>query len=310
MNTPAFPYKIFELPIPISGHEGRSHLFLIQSAKTALIDTGPASTLPLLFARLEELDIDPLSIDYVLGTHIHLDHLGGLNQALIRMPRAKAVVHPRGLPHLEQPAKLWQASLEMSGAIALEYGRPQPVATDKLLAAGEGQVIELGGIRLEIIFTPGHAGHHLSFIDRQNGNLFAGEAAGVYFPDNGVNRPASPIPFDMAQTLASLDKLIATQPRIVYYCHYGSVNPGLANLQNFRRQLLLWNDTVSKYFVPGKELDDALVETIVDALISQDGTKAQICQFSPQRLKPELYFLRNNVRGFWDYFLRKNLKPT
>jgi glyoxylase-like metal-dependent hydrolase (beta-lactamase superfamily II) len=114
-----FSNKIFDIPIPIPGHEEVSHLFLIRSQRTALIDTGPASTLPLLYSKLADLNINTDDIEYVLGTHIHLDHLGGLNQALKRMPRATVVVHPKGIPHLLQPQKLWQASLEMSGDTAL-----------------------------------------------------------------------------------------------------------------------------------------------------------------------------------------------
>lgn len=303
------PGKIFDIPSPIPGDEGNTHLYLIQSTRTALIDTGPASSLPLVFAKLDELHFDPRDIDYILSSHIHLDHLGGLNRALLRMPRTRVIVHPRGIPHLIHPEKLWQASFEMSGQVALAYGRPEPVGPEKLMAAEEGQQIDLGGIRLEIIFTPGHAAHHLSYIDRENGNLFAGEAAGVYFPDSGVIRPASPPPFDLAQTLNSLDKMIATQPRHIYYSHYGFARPGLAKLEKFRRQLLLWQDTVARFFTPNRELDSNLVELIVDEIITQDGSISQMRQFSAGRQKTEFFFLRNNVRGFWGYF-QQNTRST
>jgi glyoxylase-like metal-dependent hydrolase (beta-lactamase superfamily II) len=307
IETPS--YKILDLPIPIPGNEGCTHIFLVKSIKNALIDTGPASSLPLLLPKLEELGVNPRNIDYILGTHIHLDHLGGLSQALDHMPQAQVIVHPRGIPHLKQPERLWQASLEMSGQIANEYGRPLPVSAEKLTIAEEGSIIDLGGIQLEVLFTPGHAVHHLSFVDRQNGNLFAGEAAGVYFPDNGVNRPACPTPFDFGLTLSSLDKLIATRPEILFYCHYGSARPGLAILQASRRQLLLWYAVVSDYFSSHKQLDENLITAVVDEIITRDGTKAQFSQFSPQHLKSELYYLRNNVRGFWQYFQRHHNGP-
>ncbi len=309
MKAEISPDKIFDLPIPIPGHEGSTHLYLIQSTKNALIDTGPASPLPLVFAKLRELHLDPQNIDFILSSHIHLDHLGGLSQALLRMPRARVIVHPRGIPHLIHPEKLWQASLEMSGQVALAYGQPEPVGSEKLTAAEEGRQIDLGGIRLEIIFTPGHAAHHLSYIDRQNGNLFAGEAAGVYFPDSGVIRPASPPPFDLAQTHNSLNKMIATQPRQVYYSHFGFARPGLAKLKNFCQQLELWQATVSRFFTPHRELDSNLVELIVDEIMTQDGSKSQMRQFSDGRQKTEIFFLRNNVRGFWSY-LQQNSSST
>ena len=304
LQTETSSYKIFDLPIPIPGNEGCTHIFLVKSIKNALIDTGPASTIPFLLSKLDALSINPRDIDYILATHIHLDHLGGLSQALVHMPRAQVIVHPRGIPHLKQPDKLWQASLEMSGQIATEYGRPLPVAAERLTAAEEGSIIDLGGIQIEVLFTPGHAVHHLSFLDRQNGNLFAGEAAGVYFQENGVSRPACPTPFDYALTLSSLDKLIAAQPETIFYCHYGSARPGQVILQASRRQLLLWHEVVSGYFSDHKTLDENLITAVVDEIITRDGTKSQFNRFSPQHLKSELYYLRNNVRGFWQYFQR------
>ncbi|HSW57762.1 MAG TPA: MBL fold metallo-hydrolase, partial [Dehalococcoidales bacterium] len=177
MKTDSISYEINELPVPIPGHESSTHLYLIQSDKTALIDTGPAATSGVLLDRLQEIKVNPEQIDFILCTHIHLDHLGGLSRVLRAMPQAKVIVHPRGVAHLHQPQKLWQASLEISGQVALNYGQPEGVAAERLTAAREGQCIDLGGICLEVLYTPGHAAHHLSYIDRKFGNLFAGESA-------------------------------------------------------------------------------------------------------------------------------------
>jgi glyoxylase-like metal-dependent hydrolase (beta-lactamase superfamily II) len=299
-------FQIYHLPIPIPGPEAVSFLYLVRSRRTALIDTGPASTLPHLLSQLAELQIPPPEIDFILGSHIHLDHLGGLSQALKRLPQAQAMVHPRGVPHLLNPQKLWQASLAMSGPIARDYGPPRPVPPDRLIAAQEGQIIDLGGLQLEVLFTPGHAPHHLSFWAPQSGDLFAGEAAGIYFPDSPAIRPAAPPPFDPEQSLISLDKMASRHPSTIHYCHYGSAADGPAKLAAFRQGLAWWDEIIRSFFKRESTLSAELVETILDVIITQDGTKSQFPNFEPERLKSELHFLRNNIRGYWDYFQRKS----
>jgi len=227
-------FTIIEMDLPTPGHEITTSVYLLKASTIALIDTGPAISLPILFDGLRQLNINPENIGLIIGTHIHLDHLGGLGQALKRMPQAKVIIHPKGIPHLINPQRLWQGSLDAMGEVALKYGQPQPVDPSRLISAQEGQQIELGGLNLEVLLTPGHAAHHLSLLERNQKFLFAGEAAGIYFPETDSTRPASPPPFDLDQTLSSLQKLISTDPHIVFYCHYGVSNNGVSTLVKYR----------------------------------------------------------------------------
>jgi glyoxylase-like metal-dependent hydrolase (beta-lactamase superfamily II) len=298
MNTSA----VHSLPIAIPGHENISYLYLVVSERYALIDTGPGCVWPMVKAKLNELGIDFRRIDYILATHIHLDHLGGLSRALEDIPSARVVVHPRGLPHLIDPRRLWEASLSTSGVTAQQYLQPGPVAAQCLIAAQEGQMIDLGGTQLEVILTPGHAPHHLSFFEVRNRCLFAGESAGIFFPDGGPIRPAARTPFDPVQSLLSLEKMLARQPETIHYAHYGVSSTAMPNLQQFREALDLWQKVVKSYYQPGLELTEPMIDLILDDIFTRDGSKGILDNYSVQRRESEQYFLGNNVRGYWDYF--------
>lgn len=294
-------FTIVDLALPTPGHEITTSVYLLKTSKIALIDCGPAVSLPLLFDGLKQLNIDPENVDYILATHIHLDHLGGLGQALKRMPQAKVIVHPKGIPHLINPRRLWQGSLDALGEVAVKYGQPEPVDASRLISAEEGQQIDLGSLKLEVLLTPGHAPHHLSLLERNHGFLFAGEAAGIYFPEINITRPASPPPFDLDKTLDSLAKLIATNPHSVFYCHYGVSSHGVQTLNQYHNALELWLKVTTEYFKPGLTLDQPMIDSVIDKVTTLDGTRDIIAAYRGQRLTTELFFLGNSVRGFWTY---------
>ncbi len=291
---------LVDLAIPIIGAEGMLGSYVIKASRIAVMDVGPSNSQETLLAALKSLDISPQQVEYVLCTHIHLDHSGGLGKALQILSRAKAIVNERGVRHLVDPTRLWQGSLEVQGNIAIAYGQPLPVPEDRLIPVTDTLAIDLGNLRLEAIATPGHAPHHLSFFDRQRRKLFPGEAAGVYFPDTGISRPASPPPFDMRRTLASLDRLIALNPKELYYSHFGYSPEAMTRLKINRGQVISWGRLIAEH-------RDEPPESIADLVITQDGTRDMIYGFPPDRQNTELYFVRNNVRGYQDYFKREGM---
>jgi len=284
--------SLINLTPPIAGLTGFLGTYVIKAEKIALIDVGPTSTLEDLFAGLAELKVKPEEVDYVLCSHIHIDHSGGAGGALKRMPKASCVVHEKGKYHVANPAKLWQSSLQTLEDMAQGYGEPEAVAEDRLINASEGMVIDLGGIKLEVILTPGHASHHVSFIDHQNSRLFVGEAGGVYFPKYGGGRPATPIPFDLQQALNSLDKLIAVEPSRIFYAHLGAVSNGTELLKQYKNQLLLWAEIISNHVNDQVEWQEILKE-----LIARDKSIAYLEQLPKDRLQREHYFIKNAIAG-------------
>lgn len=226
--------------------------------KKVIVDPGPTSAIPNLLDALAQLKISPGEIDYIILTHIHIDHAGGAGTALRDMPRARVFAHSQALQHLVDPAKLWEASLKTLGDLALQYGRIEPVPEDRIAAATDLMTIDLGGgLVLEAHLTPGHAAHHLSLFDRQNGLLIAGEAAGVCV--NGSLRMATPPPFKLGETVASMDRLIALEPKTLCYGHFGCYGNAVNRLRLARSKLLAWHEIAGCATREGRSAEEILV---------------------------------------------------
>jgi len=190
--------------------------FLRHASKNILIDPGPSSTIPLLVNALKALNISRL--DYILLTHIHIDHAGGVGKLLKHYPSTPVLCHPKAIQHLIDPQKLWLGTRKVLGDLADLYGPIEPVPAPNLHS--EASVRE-NDLEINIIETPGHAAHHISFLVGEY--LFAGEALGVTLPGTSqlYLRPATPPVFiyeiyrDTIRTLAELDHVK------VCFGHYG-----------------------------------------------------------------------------------------
>ncbi len=262
--------------------------WLIRDTLTFLVDVGPASWTPQLLRALEAKAVDRL--DYVLLTHMHIDHCGGLAALLARYPTALAVGHEKGLRFLVDPAPLWQGSLKVLGAIARSYGRPEPVTTERLVPHTR---CNLNAVR--IIETPGHAAHHLSYT--LAGHLFAGEAAGNYLAmDSGVYlRPATPPRFFFNVCLQSVKRLRDLDDMPLCYAHYGLAQGSHRWLEAFCEQLHLWKSLIAE----AVRLDpEAGLQRCIEALLTEDPRLKLYDDLDPATQRREHFFLRNSVKGF------------
>ena len=249
--------KLIGLQPPIPGYERFIGAYLFCGEHKAIIDPGPKSAIPNLLSALAELNVSPREIDYIVLTHIHIDHAGGAGTALRDMPRAKVLAHSQALRHLVDPDRLWEASLKTLGDLALQYGRIEPVPEDRIAAATDLMIIDLGhGLVPEVHLTPGHAAHHLSLFDRQNGVLIAGEAAGVCI--NGAVRMATPPPFRLDETLSSIDRLILLEPKTLCYGHFGCYSNAMERLRLARSKLLTWYEIAGSAAREGKTAEEIL----------------------------------------------------
>lgn len=160
--------------------------YVLKGERVAMVETGPASSVPNLLSGLTYLKIKPSDVAYVAVSHIHLDHAGGVGTLLKYLPNAKVVVHPRGAPHLAHPEKLWEQSKLVLGKITELYGEPQPVPEDRIIAANDGMTLDLGNdIRLRVVETLGHSSHHQSYYETFSRSVFPGDAAGIYLNEIG-----------------------------------------------------------------------------------------------------------------------------
>src|ERR1700744_458287 len=208
----------------MAGSPGITAGYLIRGSRPCLVETGTATSAPVVRQALASLGLGPSDLATVVVTHIHLDHAGGAGDIAALYPRAEIVVHQRGARHLADPSRL-MASAKMVYGDALDrlFGELAPVPADRLRALDDTGTIDLGdGRRLMSHYSPGHAKHHVGLIDSASGDLYVGDAAGVYIPETGDLRPATPPPdFDLDVALDSLEKFRSLGPTRLLFSHYG-----------------------------------------------------------------------------------------
>ncbi len=219
----------------------------VYGGRAFVVDPGPSSTASRLIDRLEALGAR--HVDLILLTHIHLDHGGCTSRILERWPRARVYCHESGRKHLQDPSRLWQGSLKVLGHKARVYGEPGPVPAAAFM---DEAALERHGI--QVIETPGHAPHHVSFV--VGDTLFLGEAAGTFSALGGPRdnldcylRPATPPRFFPETADRSLRAMLAVEPfptRLCFAHHGHFTGDGRALLEAARRQLRTWVATVAR----------------------------------------------------------------
>lgn len=291
--------SLIDVAPPISGFEKFLGIYVLEAGKIALIDVGPSAAVKNLMSGLRELKVNPADISYILVTHIHMDHAGGIGQVIAQMPNARVVVHERGAPHLIDPKRLWEDSQRALGQLALDYGPIAPVAQDKIVIAESGMVIDLDGMAIEVLDTPGHAPHHLSFLERKEGRLFAGEAAGVYNAEVDLVRATAPPPFNLERAITSVDKLVSLAPTSLCYAHFGCATRAVDRLNGYKQQLILWGKIIADCREKGADS-----QGMYNEIREKDTNLVRLDGLPSDQRDRELYFVNNAIAGFVGYFER------
>lgn len=205
---------------------------LVENGRAAFVDTGTTFAVPRLLGALDALGLARDAVDYVIPTHVHLDHAGGAGALMRELPRARMLVHPRGARHMIDPAALWQGALAVYGEAEMQrnYGEVVPVDASRVQATSDGMAIELAGRALEFIDTPGHARHHHCIWDARSRGWFTGDTFGIAYPE--FHHPGrgpwmlpttTPVQFEPDALHASIARLLDARPRAMYLTHYGRV---------------------------------------------------------------------------------------
>jgi glyoxylase-like metal-dependent hydrolase (beta-lactamase superfamily II) len=204
---------------------------IVDQGRAAFVDVGTNSSVPYLLNALVELGVARAAVDYLLLTHVHLDHAGGAGLLMRELPNAVAVLHPRGAPHMIDPAKIIAGAQAVYGEERFRrlYGQLLPIAPGRVRVAADGERVQLGGRTLELIHTEGHARHHYVVVDEAHASIFSGDTFGISYraldSGNGAFITPSTVPtqFDPEQHIASIDRMLSYRPESMYLMHFSRV---------------------------------------------------------------------------------------
>jgi glyoxylase-like metal-dependent hydrolase (beta-lactamase superfamily II) len=222
-----------------------SHL-LVEGGRAAFVDVGTSFSVPRLLSALDELELARAAVDYVIVTHVHLDHAGGAGQLMRELPRAKLVVHPRGARHMIDPAKLWAGATAVYGEEKMrrDHGALLPVDPARVVEAPDGTTLELAGRPLLFLDTPGHARHHFCVWDAASRSMLTGDTFGLAYrelagPAGAFVMPTTtPVQFEPEALVASIDRLLGFAPQAMLLTHYSRVTEVERLAADLRRQIV------------------------------------------------------------------------
>ncbi|WP_030905086.1 MBL fold metallo-hydrolase [Streptosporangium amethystogenes] len=260
-NITALGGDVYEIDTRMAGYSGITAGYLILGDRPCLVETGTSTSAPVVRDALASLGVGPADLATIAVTHIHLDHAGGVGDLAGFYPDAEIVVHEKGARHLADPAKL-MASARMVWGDKLDtlFGELSPTEASRIRALGDTGTIDLGnGRTLSSHHSPGHAKHHVGLIDSGTGDLYVGDAAGVYLPETGDLRPATPPPdFDLRTALDSIALFRALGPQRLLFSHYGPVTDVEEILGRSAEELRVWVDLTRQARAQAMDLDHAV----------------------------------------------------
>lgn len=252
---------VFEIDTLMGGYAGITAGYLIRSDRPCLVETGTALSAPTVVDSLARLGIGPGDLKTIVVTHIHLDHAGGVGDIAQAFPGAQVVVHERGARHLVDPEKLVTSARRVFGPTMDElFGELKPTESARVVALGDIGRIDLGAGRgLDAFHAPGHASHHIGLLDSSTGDLYTGDAAGVYVPESDELWPATPPPdFDLDLALNSMRHMREIAPTRLLFSHYGPVTAVADALSRSEEVLIRWVELVREARAQRLDLDHAV----------------------------------------------------
>lgn len=268
---------------------------IVENGRGAFLDCGTSHSVPALLGAVEKAGLRPADIDWLILSHVHLDHAGGAGALLEYLPDARVVVHPRGAPHMIDPARLIAGATAVYGEeeMARSYGNIVPVPESRVDIARDGHHVDLAGRKLVCIDTPGHALHHLCLWDAASRSVFTGDTFGISYreldSDAGIFLfpTSTPVQFDPEALKASVARLAALEPERAFITHFGAIQHIPQNARSLIEQIdamaqgaLALIDTPDRHaalvamldalYVPRAVAHSGLAESAVRGLLAMD----------------------------------------
>lgn len=252
---------IFAIDTRMAGYPGITSSYLLRTERPCVVEVGTAGSAPVLRDALQALGVGAHDLATVVVTHIHLDHAGGVGDIATMFPNAEIVVHERGARHLADPARLMNSARMVWGdKLDVLFGDLRPTDPGRIRAVTETGEVDLGGgRRLTSHYAPGHAKHHVGLVDSATGDLYVGDALGVYNSATGEVRPATPPPdFDLDAAVASLRLFGDIAPQRLMFSHFGAVETVDETLHSAEEELRVWVEAVRGARADPPDLDHAV----------------------------------------------------
>ncbi len=291
--------EVYCIDTQMGGHSGITSAYLIRSSKPALVETGAARSAGVVIAALAGLGIGPEDLATIVVTHIHLDHAGGVGDLAAAFPRARVVVHEKGARHLADPSRLVASAHRVFGPdMDRLFGDLLPTDAERITSLGDVGAIDLGdGRRLDTFHNPGHASHHVGLLDSLSGDLYTGDAAGVYIPETADVRPATPPPdFNLELALSSLRRMADARADRLLFSHFGAVTDIDTTLALSEAELHYWVEDVTAAYSSGIDIDHAV------AMVKERDMARHPAYYENKQVQEkfeDLSSLRAQVDGVW-----------
>lgn len=288
---------LIDLAPPIAGLEKFIGTWVYTGKPTFIVDVGPSVTSDNLIKCLTHLGVNDL--DYILLTHIHLDHAGAIGDIAKFFPNTPIICHKSGIPHLVDPSLLWKMSLKVLGDMANTFGPMKQVPFEQLM-----DVEQFREDMITPICTPGHAPHHVSFL--MGKYLFAGEICGVrlMLPTGELyHHPATPPKFFLETALHSIDIVVEKKPQKICFSHFGMSDNAVTILKEHKEQLILWKNIIKEEMTNPEK--DSFFSRCIDRLIHEDPRMAAFYHLDEFLQEWERELLINSIQGFEGY-LKQN----
>jgi len=260
-------------------------IHLIRSKdRIAIIDSGTNYSIPQVSNLLTQLGLNYLHVDYIILTHIHLDHAGGASELMHLCKNAQLVVHPKGANHMSDPSKLIAGTKAVYGESQFKklYGEIKPIQQDRIIQSEDEQKLNLAERVLTLIHTPGHANHHHCIIDHESKSIFTGDTLGVSYQalknatHSFVMPTTTPVQFDPQAMHESIEKVMSYNPETLYLTHYSALTPSARIIAGLHEQIddfVMLTDKVDESdedFIPA--LEHELTEYLVRRCLNEIDT--------------------------------------